>query len=336
MNTTYKPLVSIIINNYNYASYVDDAIQSALQQTYSPIEVIVVDDGSTDNSREVIEKYGNQIISVFKKNGGQASACNAGFKVSKGEIVFFLDADDYYYPEAVEKVIQVWHPENTAKAHFRLHKINQDGKNLGLIPSKKRTLTTGEAWKEIFKCGNAISPPMSGNVYSRNALLQVMPVPENDGIGTESYLLKRVPFYGNYVSIDEPLGVYRIHGNNAYAKAKIHERYDIIMNQLLRAEAVFPFYLQEAAKRNIKIDRNLLYKNVNLLRLRVLSHRIAPDKHPIKQDTLPNLLFLGIKNCLFHKRYGIVRRCYELLITFWVFIRPVDRVKKTFQEKVYS
>jgi glycosyltransferase involved in cell wall biosynthesis len=337
MTLHYKPLVSIIINNFNYARYLNDAIQSALNQTYSPIEVIVVDDGSTDHSKEIIRIYEDQIIPIFKQNGGQASACNAGFNASNGEIIFFLDADDYYYPEAVEKVILAWNPENTAKAHFRLQKINQEGKHIGMVPSKKRRLSDGEAWKEIFKCGNAISPPMSGNVYSRNVLLQVMPAPDDDSIGIESYLLKRVPFFGNYVNVDEPLGVYRIHNQNAYARVNIYERYDIISRQIDRAEEVFPFYQHEANKRNIKIDKNLLYRNVNLLRLRILSYRIAPDKHQIKGDSLNKLFTLSLQNCIFHKRYGFARRMYELLITIWVFIRPIDKVKKSFQkEKVYS
>lgn len=330
MTANYQPLVSIIINNYNYSKYLNEAIQSALKQTYQPTEVIVVDDGSTDDSGEIIKKHGNNIISIFKENGGQASACNAGFKVSKGEIIFFLDSDDYYYPEAVEKVVNIWNPETVAKVHFRLHKKNPQDKYLGIIPSKKRKLTEGEAWKEIFKCGNAISPPMSGNAYSRNALLQVMPVPENDGIGTESYLLKRIPFYGNYAGIDEALGVYRIHENNAYAKVNIYNRYDIISKQLDRAEDVFPFYQREANKRHIKIDKNILYRNVSLLRLRILSYRIAPDQHKIKEESLYKLFTLSLHHCIFHKRYGFARRVYELIITLWMFIKPVNKMKKTF------
>lgn len=332
MAKNYNPLVSIIINNYNYESYIHDAIKSALNQTYQPIEIIVVDDGSTDNSVEVIKSYGDKITPIFKKNGGQSSACNMGFKASKGEIIFFLDADDFYYPDAVEKVVKAW-TKNTSKAHFRLHKIDMDGKKIGLVPSKKRKLIEGEAWKEVFSCGNIVSPPMSGNVYSREALSYIMPAPEDDSIGFESYLLKRVPFYGNYVKVDEPLGVYRIHNRNAYAKANIYDRYDIISRQIFRAEEVLPFYQDEAIKRNVKINQDLLYKNVMLLRLRILSYRIAPSMHPIKGESLPRLMKLGLQNCLFHKRYGFARRIYELIITSWVFVRPIDSVKRSLEKE---
>src|SRR5262245_61685550 len=94
-----EPLVSIIINNYNYGRFLEEAINSALDQTYRKTEVIVVDDGSTDNSRQVIADHNDQIITVLKDNGGQASAFNAGFIRSHGEIIIFLDSDDILLPQ---------------------------------------------------------------------------------------------------------------------------------------------------------------------------------------------------------------------------------------------
>src|ERR1700724_2929164 len=85
--------VSIIINNYNYAEYLVSCIESALAQTYSNTEVIVADDGSTDNSRAIIESYGSSVIPTFKLNGGQASALNAGYKRSSGDLRERLVAD---------------------------------------------------------------------------------------------------------------------------------------------------------------------------------------------------------------------------------------------------
>ena len=97
-------LASIVINNYNYGRFLPEAIESALGHTYPNTEVIVVDDGSTDNSREVISKYGSRVISVLKANGGQGSAFNAGFAASKGDLIFFLDSDDFFYPEKVASI----------------------------------------------------------------------------------------------------------------------------------------------------------------------------------------------------------------------------------------
>src|SRR5208283_183812 len=114
-----RPLVSIVVTNYNYARYLRAAIDSALAQTYPHVEVIVVDDGSTDESREVIESYEKRVLPVIKANGGHGSAVNAGFVVSRGEIVIFLDADDELLPEAVDQVVKVWYP-GVAKAQFQL------------------------------------------------------------------------------------------------------------------------------------------------------------------------------------------------------------------------
>jgi glycosyltransferase involved in cell wall biosynthesis len=93
-------LASVIIASYNYGRFLGDAIESALAQTYAPVEVIVVDDGSTDESRNVIARVGDRVQSILKANGGQASAWNAGFAASAGDVVLFLDADDLYRPGA--------------------------------------------------------------------------------------------------------------------------------------------------------------------------------------------------------------------------------------------
>ena len=125
-----RPLASIIINNFNYARYLGEAVDSALNQTYPNVEVIVVDDGSTDNSREVVESYGDRIRSVFKSNGGQPSAINAGFQVSRGELIANLDSDDLYDRTAIERVVNTW-SSNAVKAHFPLRVIDSVGADCG-------------------------------------------------------------------------------------------------------------------------------------------------------------------------------------------------------------
>ena len=101
-------LASVIVNNYNYGKFLPQAIDSALEQTYPRVEVIVVDDGSTDDSREIISRYDSRIRSVLKSNGGQASALNAGFTASHGDVVLFLDADDFLYPSAVANAVDLF------------------------------------------------------------------------------------------------------------------------------------------------------------------------------------------------------------------------------------
>ena len=88
---------SIIINNYNYGQFVGQAIESALEQTH-PAQVIAVDDGSTDDSREIIARFDSRVLPIFKPNGGQGSAMNDGFAMATGDIVLFLDSDDSRTP----------------------------------------------------------------------------------------------------------------------------------------------------------------------------------------------------------------------------------------------
>src|SRR2546426_12498105 len=100
-------LATIIVNNYNYGRFLPEAIDSALNQTYRNTEVIVVDDGSTDNSRRIIATYNDSIEAILKPNGGQISALNAGVHASRGYVIIFLDADDTLFPEAVERASSV-------------------------------------------------------------------------------------------------------------------------------------------------------------------------------------------------------------------------------------
>src|SRR6266508_2917548 len=139
-------LVSIIVNNYNYGSFLRDAIDSVLQQTYAFIEVIVVDDGSTDNSREIIHSYGDRIRLIFKENGGQASAFNAGLAQSRGEVIIFLDSDDMLLPDIVARVANVFDANpDVAKVMYRMEFIDTMGVRTNLVqPSSHLPMRSGD------------------------------------------------------------------------------------------------------------------------------------------------------------------------------------------------
>jgi glycosyltransferase involved in cell wall biosynthesis len=211
--------VSIIINNYNYAEYLTSCIASALAQTYANTEVIVADDGSTDNSTSIIESYGSSVIPVLKLNGGQASALNAGYKKSGGDLVIFLDADDILWPSCVSEVVRHWRPDLT-KLHFNLAIIDSLGKplrNLYLKPPLPR----GNLREQLINDGTVATMPTSGNVFPRAFLEQVMPMPE---VGWErdadAFLLNLAALSGEVGAIDAPLGGYRSHGGNVSAMVK--------------------------------------------------------------------------------------------------------------------
>lgn len=217
MNKT--PLASIIINNYNYERFLAEAIESALNQSYANIQVIVVDDGSTDNSRDIIAGYGNRITPVLKENGGMGSTYNAGFPASQGEVIYILDSDDTLFPTAVEKGMELFQDPNVAKVHWSLEVIDEQGEKIGrTIPGE--ILSEGDLQQALISDGpdGYTSPPTSGNAWSRKFLSQVLPLPENDfRQNADTYLYTLAPLFGIVRRILEPQSCYRVHGNNDYA-----------------------------------------------------------------------------------------------------------------------
>ena len=216
-----QPLVSIIINNYNYDRFLPEAINSAINQTYPHTEIIVVDDGSTDNSRDIIAGYGQRIIPIFQENGKQAAALNSGFASSQGDIILFLDSDDCLLPTAVEQVVEAWKP-GVGKVHYRLQVVDTEKQPLGYyIPTTEAKLSSGEVWRHLLQTSGYTSTPMSGNAYSRTALTNVFPIPDDYKTTADDYLMISTPFYGQVVGIEEALGLYRIHNSNQWALTSV-------------------------------------------------------------------------------------------------------------------
>jgi len=221
-----QPLASIVIDNYNYAEFLREAIDSALAQTYAPLEVIVVDDGSTDGSHEVISAYGDRIIPVLKDNGGQASAFNAGLKASRGDVVCFLDADDALQPTAIERAAPHLSDPAFVKVHWPLWEAKSDGKLTGQsFPNSP--LASGDLLAATIREGplGYITSPTSGNAWSRRYLEQVFPVVEcGNQHGADAYLSILAPVYGRVAAIHEPLGKYRIHARSFSGNQRYRQR----------------------------------------------------------------------------------------------------------------
>jgi glycosyltransferase involved in cell wall biosynthesis len=102
---TQQPLVSVIIPAYNGQEYIREAIQSVLAQTYRPIEVLVVDDGSPINMREAVSGFGPEVRYLRQENGGTASARNTGWRAAGGEFIALLDQDDLWLPQKLERQV---------------------------------------------------------------------------------------------------------------------------------------------------------------------------------------------------------------------------------------
>ncbi len=211
-----NPLVSVIIGNYNYGCFLAEAINSVLQQTYRHFELIIVDDGSTDNSREVIESYQGQLTAIFQPNSGQGEAFNVGIAKAQGEIICFLDSDDYYHPDKLSKIVSGFctYPRWVQISHGRIA-VDCEGTPIGL---GSKTHNQGDVSQLLLRWGRYAMGITSALAYRRQVLEQVLPIPTMRNEAADTYLTATVPFYGEVGCIDEPLMFYRIHGNNLQAR----------------------------------------------------------------------------------------------------------------------
>jgi glycosyltransferase involved in cell wall biosynthesis len=220
------PLASVIVSSYNYGHFLKAAIDSALNQTYPDTEVIVVDDGSADDSRDVIAGYGSRVRALLKENGGQASAFNAGFRLSRGEVIVFLDSDDFLLPTAVQRAVGLFTAGNVAKGHWPLWVVDEQGRKTGeVLPHEP--LGEGELRAAVLEAGaNGYSwPPTSGNCWSRAFLEAIGPLPEEPlRTSPDFYLAALAPLYGLTKAVLEPHASFRIHGSNHGWLAPMAER----------------------------------------------------------------------------------------------------------------
>jgi glycosyltransferase involved in cell wall biosynthesis len=292
-----EPFVSIIIPNFNYGRFLNASIDSALAQTYSNVEVIVVDDGSTDESRDVVATYGNKVRALFKQNGGEGSAVSYGFEQSHGDIIFFLDADDVLYPAAVATVVRSW-DRAAAKVQFRLDTIDADGLNLGLeFPHYPAGLTPARVREQALKFGVYTWPVTSGNAYARWYIERVVPLPDCSNQSPDDYLNRIAPLFGDVVTIPVVLGAYRVHGRNRWALTEISGGQIFKYSVALRIDlGMREAFVDIAARHGIQTDGEMMALNISNLETRLLSRRFSPDAHPLQNDRVSGILARGLRS----------------------------------------
>ncbi|WP_218080088.1 glycosyltransferase family 2 protein [Anthocerotibacter panamensis] len=212
------PLVSILINNYNYGHFLKAAIDSALDQTYPYTEVIVVDDGSTDNSRAVLERYGNRIIPIFKANGGQGSALNAGFGRSRGKLICLLDADDVFSAQKVARVVETMRANPGSGWCF--HRLARCDTRTGLSLPSDPLEQPSRAIDFRADLRRAVlpsfAPATSGLSFTRELLLQIWPMPELGGTSADRFTKFAALGLATGSFLNENLAEQKVHGYNAY------------------------------------------------------------------------------------------------------------------------
>ncbi len=222
----------MIINSFNYAQYIEEAIDSVLSQDFAmdQIEILVVDDGSTDDTEVRVRKYGSRVKYLYKSNGGQASALNLGFDNAQGQIIALLDADDFWLPNKIERVVREFqaNPE-VGMVYHRLLELDSDS---GVRSDASFSAISGIICQNRRDLLSYMVYPTSALAFRRNVLVPLLPIPKTLTIQADAYLAGLVIFLAPILAVSESLAVYRIHGKNLFHLPSGEPNPDVIRRRI--------------------------------------------------------------------------------------------------------
>jgi hypothetical protein len=219
-------LVSILIANHNYGRYLPEALDAALAQSWGDVEVVVADDGSTDDSRDVIAGYGDRVTALLQGQAGQASALNAAFERCSGEVICLLDADDVFTADKAERVVAALSALPGARlVHHQMRTIDAQGYPSG--GAWPRRLWHGDLRERVERTAGWFPHAVtSGLAFPRDYAEQMFPIPTAPRIGRgplgevpieikpDTWLAGPAPFLGPVAAVERVLALYRVHGGN--------------------------------------------------------------------------------------------------------------------------
>jgi glycosyltransferase involved in cell wall biosynthesis len=279
-----QPLVSILVSNYNYGRFIADSIQSALDQTYSNFELIICDDGSTDDSVRIVDEYARRdprLRLIRKANGGQASGFNAAFAASRGEIIALLDSDDIFLPNKVERVVADFqaHPDAGFSVH-RIIRMSADLRRQGVWPMSD-PLPSGWYGSGLLRNGGVLpyTPPTSGLSLRRDVAERLFPLPLEEPLVScpDQLLCRLAPFLTNVTREDEALSAYRLHGDNNYGPDRVTA--ESFKRQIVFSEALWAAQKRFLAAIDLRLaeDFQPLSKNGYTAQITYLHARFAKE-----------------------------------------------------------
>src|SRR5216684_8149068 len=214
-----RPFVSVLIDTYNHERFIEQAIVSVLEQDFpaSEREIIVVDDGSADGTAEVIRQFQPKVRALRKENGGQASAFNAGIPECRGEIVAFLDGDDWWAPGKLQAVAGAL--DSDASIGLVGHGISEvfpDGsRHVQLLKDVPRFRIDSEAGARAFRLRKSFLGTSRMTVRAA-VLRQIDKVPEALTIQADEYIFTLAAVLSDVMVLRESLTFYRLHSGNAF------------------------------------------------------------------------------------------------------------------------
>jgi glycosyltransferase involved in cell wall biosynthesis len=232
-----NPLVSVIIPCFNYGQFVGEAIQSVLNQTYPDLEVIVVDDGSTDTTRDVVYSFRDpRIRYVYQENAGENVARNTGIQQARGEFIAFLDADDLWLPQKLEKQLRLFEEDPEVGLAYCLFSYfdSESGNVVGF--HKEYKCFRGNVLEKLYEKNfiGSPTPVIKRDVFEKTGLF------ETDDQSVDDWTLwTKIAFHYKIDYVPEVLAKYRIHiGAMSYRTADEYRKWR--SNYLQRMAAQFP------------------------------------------------------------------------------------------------
>jgi len=211
-----KPQVSVLIDTFNYGRFIGEAIESVVSQDFPEerVEILVIDDGSTDDTAERVKRYAPRVQYFYKANGGQASAFNFGMERARGEIIAFLDADDTFLPGKLRRIVEEFEKApQVGLIHHRLREMDAVSGDVRDGPAVAAS-GGGAGSREAMLCFQPT--PTSSLAFRRSVLEKILPIPEAVRIQADGYMQVLAAFLAPVAAINECLAVYRVHGGNLY------------------------------------------------------------------------------------------------------------------------
>ncbi|HVH50108.1 MAG TPA: glycosyltransferase family A protein [Candidatus Bathyarchaeia archaeon] len=218
--------LSVLIDTYNHQQLIESAIRSVLLQDFPPSkrEIIVVDDGSTDGTAEIVRQYAPQVRLVSKRNGGQASAFNAGIPECRGQVIVFLDGDDWWAPQKLRRIAQVFAEDHALGmiGHAFIESFD-DGVRKTILPSARARLQVNDVSTAAFFRLSRCYFGTSRLALRANLAREILPVPEALVFEADEYLFTMAAALAPFAVLPDPLTYYRVHAGSLFLSAGASE-----------------------------------------------------------------------------------------------------------------
>lgn len=220
-----RPLVSVLIPNKDYGRFLPEALEGVLSQTYGHWEAIVCDDGSSDDSIDVVRRYSSRddriALVEHERTRGQGAAFNTAFEASSGQVIAFLDADDVFRPRKLEATVASLQRSSAGLVVHPLLVVEGNGREIQRIPSFTRFEEGWIADRVVRRGGRWRWVPTSGVALRREIAEFVFPMPEEGFLSSaDTYFLMLAPLLTPVGTVDEVLASYRRHGSNHFARSR--------------------------------------------------------------------------------------------------------------------